>query len=41
MDFLVLLEADFDVLESRSCHGHCSYVNHSLHEADEADESAA
>lgn len=41
MEFLTMLEADFDVLESSSCEGHCSWVNHSVREADEIDEPVA
>lgn len=36
MDFLTLLEADFDVSELDACAGHCSWVHHGLGEADEA-----
>ncbi|MEL3908166.1 MAG: hypothetical protein P1P64_04030 [Treponemataceae bacterium] len=35
MDFLTLLEEDFDVLELQACNGHCSWVHHGLGEPEE------
>ena len=37
MDFLVLLEADFNMLESEGCGGSCSFVHPALLESEEAD----